>query len=178
MVDVITLVVEVCLFLIYWVVLGSGEPSLFEIIAYSIAVELLKVRSLQESSSGDILIGRGDVEFQENSTLDEVCVVSPFAVTKDCQVPDLKVLSIPERNNNILKPQNQPKINDIPIVHSEAVYCFCQALNLKVRLAPVENRAIFNPEKRPTKNKITPIVYSKMVYSMCLALNLEAELAP
>ncbi|GFT65321.1 hypothetical protein NPIL_437451 [Nephila pilipes] len=178
MVDVIILVVEVCLFWLYWVVLGSDEPSLFEIIAYSIAVELLKIRSFRDSSSGDTLIGRGGIEIQDNSTLDEVCVVSPFAVTKDCQVPDFKVLSIPEMKNNIVNLQNQPKKNTIPIVHSEAVYCFCQALNLKVRLAPVENREVLSPEKRLTKNKITPIVHSKIVYSMCLALDLKAELAP
>ncbi|GFS72766.1 hypothetical protein NPIL_87471 [Nephila pilipes] len=87
--DVITLVVEVCLFLLYWVVLWSGDPSLFEIIAYSIAVELLKVRSFRESSSRDTLIGRGDVEFQDISTLDDVSVVSTFDVPKDSHVPEL-----------------------------------------------------------------------------------------
>ncbi|GFT35515.1 hypothetical protein NPIL_360711 [Nephila pilipes] len=178
MAGIFTLVVEVCLFLLYWVVLGSGEPSLFEIIAYSIAVELLKIRSLRESSSEDILIGRGDVEFQDNSTLDKVSVVSSFDVPTDFQVLELEDLLIPENNNNILNLQNQPKKNTIPIVHTEAVYRFCQALNLKARLAPVESRVVFSPKKRQTKNKITPIVRSKIVHSMCLALNLEAELAP
>ncbi|GFU23216.1 hypothetical protein NPIL_259331 [Nephila pilipes] len=173
MVDVINLVVEVCLFLIYWVVLGSDEPSLFEIIAYSIAVELLKIRSLRESSSGDILIGRGDEELQEILTHDDVSIVSTFDVPRECSVPELL---IPESKNNILNPKYQPKINTIPIVHSEAVYSFCQALNLKARLAPVKNRVVFIPKKCPNQNKITPKVLSKMVYSMCLALNLEAEL--
>ncbi|GFS39953.1 hypothetical protein NPIL_34711 [Nephila pilipes] len=175
---VIDLVIETFLYLLYWVVLGSDMPSLFEIIGYSIAVQLLKVCGLLEFPIGDNLNGCGSEEFEENSTHDNVSIVSPFNVSKVCQVAELKVHLAPDRKDIILRPQKQSTRNSIPIVHSEVVYSFCQALSLRARLAPVESRVIFNPQKSSTKNKITPVVHSEIVYNICLALNLKAELAP
>ncbi|GFS56237.1 hypothetical protein NPIL_673181 [Nephila pilipes] len=95
MTDAITLVTEICLYLLYWVILVSDLPSLLEIIGYSISVELLKICSLPESSIGDILSGSGSAYFHENSTHDRMSVLSSFAVLEVCQAPELKESLVP-----------------------------------------------------------------------------------
>ncbi|GFT05176.1 hypothetical protein NPIL_345301 [Nephila pilipes] len=173
MTDVIALVLETCVYLLYWFTFGSGSPSFVEILCYSIAVELVKMGSLLRFPVRGTLGGGSSVEFQENSVDVKVSVETSFAVN-DCMAPDLKVDLASETQDAIVKPS---KTDIVPVVHSEVVYSFCQALDLRATLAPVETRVVFCPPKRSKKQKVIPVVHSEVVYSICLALNLEAKLA-
>ncbi|GFT57330.1 hypothetical protein NPIL_102991 [Nephila pilipes] len=173
MVDAIALVIETCVYLLYWFTFGSGLPSFVEIICYSIVVELIKMCSLlQFPVRGNLGVG-SSVEFRENSVEDKVSGESSFA-TKVCLTKDLKVDLALETKDAIFKPTNRVIV---PIVHSDVVYRFCQALDLRAILAPMETRVVFDPQKRTKKEKVIPVVRSEVVYSICLSLNLEAKLA-
>ncbi|GFS98300.1 hypothetical protein NPIL_111481 [Nephila pilipes] len=173
MTDVIALVIETCVYLLYWFTFGSGSPSFVEILCYSIVVEVVKMCSFLQFPVRSTLGGGSSVEVQENSVDVKVSVENSFAVN-DCLAPDLKVDLDPETQDAIVKPS---KADIVPVVHSEVVYSFCQALDLRAKLAPVETRVVFDPPKRLKKQKVVPVVHSKIVFSICLALNLEAELA-
>ncbi|GFT65575.1 hypothetical protein NPIL_536651 [Nephila pilipes] len=119
MADAIALVLEVCIYLLFWIVSGSDSPSILEIVCYAIVVEFLKMCWLLEFPIGENLNGCCFDEFLENSVDDEVAVVSSFADLKVCQAPDLKVDLVPERkviSNCIHVSLKQSNGDMVPIV--------------------------------------------------------------
>ncbi|GFS77123.1 hypothetical protein NPIL_433921 [Nephila pilipes] len=148
MMDHITLVLETCLYILYWHVFGSDVPSFLEILCYSTVIELAKVYSLLEFPLRYNLSGHYSVEWQGNFTNNDVPIISSATAFTIYHAVDMKENFAPDRDvikSNSLKAH---KINIDPIVHSEDVYRFCQALDLRAKLAPLESRVVFNPTKR------------------------------